>query len=75
MSTDEYRYVATCQACDHEGIEVKRSDEEANETSEWVGFISEPADPYLVLRKRVAPFRAVCECGSRDIIRGEHLTG
>ena len=75
MSTDEYRYVATCQACGREGVEVKRSDEEANETSEWIGFINEPADPYLVHRKRVAPFRAACACGSRDIVRGEILTG
>lgn len=74
MSTDEYRYVAKCQACDCVGVEVRRSDERANETSEWEGFKKEPADPYLVHRKRVTPYRAVCECGSRDIVRGERLT-
>ena len=75
MSTDEYRYVASCQACGREGVEVRRSDEGANETSEWIGFINEPAAPDLVHRKKVAPFRAACECGSRDIVRGERLTG
>lgn len=75
MSTDEYRYKASCQACGREGVEVQRSDESANETSEWIGFENEPADPYLVHRKRVTPYRAVCECGSRDIVRGERLTG
>ena len=75
MSTDEYRYVASCQACGREGVEVRRSDESANETSEWIGFINEHADPDLVHRKRVARIRAACKCGSRDIVRGESLTG
>ena len=75
MSTDEYRYVASCQACGREGVEVRRSDESANETSEWIGFENEPADPYFVHRKRVTQYRAVCECGSQDIVRGERLTG
>ncbi len=75
MSTDEYRYVAICQACGRKGVEVLRSDEGANETSEWIGFINEPAAQDLVHRKKVAPFRAACECRSRDIIRGELLTG
>lgn len=74
MSTDEYRYVATCQECGHEGVEIWRSDERANDTSTWVGFDTEPADPYLVFRQRAAPFRPVCECGSRNIARGKHLS-
>lgn len=70
MSTDVYRYRAKCQACGHEGVEVRSSREDASETLSWEGFDSVPNDPYLVHRQRVLPFRAACKCGSRDIFRG-----
>lgn len=73
MSTDRYRYVAKCLNCGHEGIEVVQSDEGANETSTWTGFITAASDRYLVYRRRVGVTKPLCECGCQDIVRGALL--
>lgn len=75
MSMDVYRYRATCGACGHEGVEVRRSHEDASESSTWDGFDFISNDPYLVLRQRVPPYGPVCACGSRDVQRGVLLAG
>lgn len=70
MSSDEYRYKATCVDCGHEGVQVSRTDERGNTDDSWEGFDTVPASDYEFHRKRSDGPRPVCKCGSKNVVIG-----
>ncbi len=73
MSWDESRYKATCSACGHEGIQVKRSDDWGRTEERWEGFDTTPANDYEYYRKRSDALVPVCKCGSKNIAVGQAM--
>ena len=70
MSWDESRYKATCNACGHEGVQVRRSNELGVPDDRWEGFETVPANDYEYYRKRSEAHVPVCHCKSKDIVVG-----
>lgn len=70
MSWDESRYIATCSACGHEGIQVSRSNDHGETVDWWEGFEAVPASEYEYHRKRSERYVPICKCKSQSIVIG-----
>lgn len=73
MSWEHNHYTATCDACGHEGVCIKSSDDWGRSATRFEGFENVAPDSYAVGRKRVGAddMRPKCQnCGGASITIG-----
>jgi hypothetical protein len=75
MSWDHDKYQAECRKCGHTGFVILSSDDWGRSSTSWEGFQNKAPHLTEVARMRAGPrdFSPVCECGSRDVVRGKYI--